>query len=231
LTLEKYLRAVPTPPPAVDWTGGRTSFGMMLNDTLGCCTIAAKGHAVQTWTLNLGSELTVPDSVILAAYESECGYNPADPSTDQGGVEVDVLNLWRQNGFAGHGLFAYADPKPANRLHVEQSIALFGGVYIGISLPLSAQNQTVWDVVPDPGDGSTVPGSWGGHAVFCPAYDPTGLTCITWGALQQMTWAWWDMYCDESHTLFSYDWLKSSLVNPSLVDKATLEADLLAVSA
>jgi hypothetical protein len=227
LLLEKYLRVVPQPPAECDWTCGITDWGMMLNDRLGCCTIAAKAHAIQTWTMNLGCEVTVPDSAILAAYQSECGYDPAQPATDQGGVEVEVLNIWRQKGFADHNLFAYADPKPSDRLHVEQSIWMFGGVYIGVSLPLTAQRQEVWDVVS--GDGSA-PGSWGGHAVFCPAYTPTGPTCITWGGLQLMTWAFWDKYCDESHTLFSYDWLDSSLVNPHLIDKATLEADLLAVS-
>jgi len=83
-------------------------WGMMLNDRLGCCTIAAIGHAVQTWTANaLGRELTVPDSSILEYYEKWDGYDPADPATDQGGVEIDVLNDWRQQGFGGVSLDAY----------------------------------------------------------------------------------------------------------------------------
>jgi hypothetical protein len=83
-------------------------WGMMLNDRLGCCTISAVGHAVQTWTANaLGRELTVPDSSILEYYEKWDGYNPADPATDQGGVEIDVLNDWRQQGFGGVSLDAY----------------------------------------------------------------------------------------------------------------------------
>jgi hypothetical protein len=113
LKLARYLtgagQAQPLQPPAsVDYTHGMQDWGMMLNDRLGCCTISAVGHAVQTWTANaLGRELTVPDSSILEYYEKWDGYNPADPATDQGGVEIDVLNDWRQQGFGGVSLDAY----------------------------------------------------------------------------------------------------------------------------
>jgi len=53
---------------------------MMLNDRLGCCTISAVGHAVQTWTANaLGRELTVPDSTILEYYEKWDAMTPPTP--------------------------------------------------------------------------------------------------------------------------------------------------------
>ena len=96
LKLARYLpgaqQAQPLQPPAsVDYAHGIEDWEMMLNDRLGCCTISAIGHAVQTWTANaLGRELTVPDSTILEYYEKWNGYNPADPATDQGGVELDV---------------------------------------------------------------------------------------------------------------------------------------------
>ena len=103
LMMARYLTgALPAAPARVDYTHGIADWGMMLNDQLGCCTIAAVGHAVQTWTANaIGRELTVPDSAILATYEKWDGYNPTDPSTDLGGVELDVLKAWRQQGFDG----------------------------------------------------------------------------------------------------------------------------------
>ncbi len=113
LQMARYLagagQAQPLRPPAsVDYTHGITDWGSMLNDQLGCCTIAAVGHAVQAWTANaLGRELTVPDSAILNYYEKWDGYDPANASSDQGGVELDVLNNWRQQGFDGVSLDAY----------------------------------------------------------------------------------------------------------------------------
>jgi len=223
LKLGKYLQLL-TPKPAVDWTKAIADWGMMLNDNLGCCTIAAMGHAMQVWTANSwSSEFTVPDSAILQKYEMWAGYNPADPSTDQGAVELDVLNKWRQSppGFWGQKLLAYAEPDPANINHVKLATELFGGVYIGLSLPISAQTQAVWDVADGP---NGEPGSWGGHAVFVPAYDATGLTCITWGQLKKMTWAFWAKYCDESHALLGADWVNQK--SPEGFDLATLQADL-----
>jgi hypothetical protein len=228
LALGDYLTpSLPPPPPAADWTKGITSWGMMLNDKLGDCTIAGAAHAVQVWTANTGTEVTVPDSEILAAYESWDGYNPANPSTDNGGIELDVLNDWQKQGFAGNGLVAFADPKPANLVEIRQSIALFGGVYIGMALPLTAQKQDVWDVVPR-GGANAKPGSWGGHCVFVPQYDQNGFTCITWGQLKTMTLAFWKKYCDEAHTLLGQGWLAAKGA-PNGFDQAQLLADLKAI--
>ena len=229
LMLADYLTpALPPPPPTADWTQGNANWGMMMNDTLGDCTIAGVGHAVQVWTVNAaGGMVTVPDPTIESYYEQWDGYVPGDPSTDNGGVELDVLNDWQKQGFAGNTLLAFADPKPASLVEIQQSIALFGGVYIGLALPLTAQTQEVWDVVPK-GGAKAKPGSWGGHCVFVPKYDENGFTCITWGALKTMTLAFWKKYCDESHTLLAQDWLTAK-GSPAGFDQAQLEADLKAI--
>jgi hypothetical protein len=228
LQLAKYTTALPPAPPAQDWTNGITSWGMMLNDTLGDCTIAGVGHAVQVWSANTTAEVTVPDSQILHYYEKWDGYNPKIPSSDRGGIELDVLNHWQKSSFDKHKLLAFADPAYANLGEVKQAIDLFGGVYIGLSLPLSAQDQTsagkVWNVV-TPSGPNTAPGSWGGHCVFVPKYDQTSFTCITWGALQTMTLAFWNAYVDEAHALLSPDWLAGKGA-PVGLDLAQLKADL-----
>jgi hypothetical protein len=238
LALGRYLTpSLPPPPAAKDWTKGITAWGMMLNgpepseprfpDGLGDCTIAGCGHAIQVWTANTGSMVTVPDATILNYYEQWDGYVPGNPSTDNGGIELDVLNDWQKQGLAGNALMAFADPKPANLTEVRQAIALFGGVYIGLSLPLTAQTQNVWDVVPK-GGANAKPGSWGGHCVFVPKYDAKGFTCITWGQLKTMTVAFWNKYCDEAHALLSQDWLTAKGA-PSGFDQAQLQADLNAI--
>jgi hypothetical protein len=224
LRLARYLTpALPPPPPAVTNSQSITNWGVMLNDKLGDCTIAGVAHAIQVWTLSKGNEVTVPDPTVLQYYEQWDGYDPSKPATDQGGVELDVLNSWRKEGFSGHPLLAFADPDPQDTLHVQQAIALFGGLYIGLSLPKSAQTQDLWDVDTSP---NGQPGSWGGHCVFVPDYDPNGLTCITWGAPKKMTWGFWGTYCDEAHALLSPDWQP-----PAGFDMAALQADLATVTA
>jgi len=225
LALGDYLTpSLPPPPPAKDWTGGILDWGVMLNDKLGDCTIAGVAHAIQVWSANLGKELTVDDNTVLSYYQNWDGYNPADPTTDRGGIELDVLNDWHKEGFSGHGLLAFATPKFSNLVEIRQSIALFGGVYIGVALPITAQTQDVWDVAPR-GGANAKKGSWGGHCVFVPKYDEHGFTCITWGGLKTMTLAFWKKYCDEAYTLLGQDWL-SEKGAPSGFDQAQLQADL-----
>lgn len=238
LKLARYLTpSLPPPPASADWTKGVTAWGMMLNgpdpteprypDGLSDCTIAGVAHAIQVFTANTGSMVTVADATVENYYELWDGYVEGNPSTDHGGCELDVLNDWRRQGFSGNALTAFADPSPANLDEVRQSIALFGGVYIGLSLPLTAQNQDVWDAMRNSGR-NAAPGSWGGHCVFVPQYDEKSFTCITWGQLRTMTVAFWKKYCDEAHTLLAQSWL-TERGSPSGFDQDQLQADLQAI--
>jgi hypothetical protein len=228
LAIGDYLTpALPPPPPAVDWTKGITDWGMMLNDKLGDCTIAGAAHALQVWSVNTGGEVTVPDATVEKYYELWDGYAPGNPATDNGGVELDVLNDWQKQGLDGHTLVAFADPKPNKLVEIHQSIFLFGGVYIGVALPITAQKQDVWDVVPH-GGANAQKGSWGGHCVFVPKYDQHGFTCITWGGLKTMTLAFWKKYCDEAHTLLGQNWIATKKA-PSGFEQDQLLADLKAI--
>lgn len=235
--ISKYFTAaLPAPPADVDYTSGITSWGMMLNDNLGDCTIAGCGHAEQVWSAARKGEYTLPDAAILQKYEMWCGYNPADPSTDQGGVELDVLNHWRHSpGFWRHPLLAHADVTAHKLKEVCQSIELFGGVYIGVQLPISAQGSSTWDVS---SGGDAVPGSWGGHCVFVPKYrtenDKIIFTAISWGELIDITQDFW-LYCDsdagpyidEVHALVAPEFLSLKTSDtPIGLDLAQLEADL-----
>ena len=224
--LATYLSsALPPPPPCVEWSKGITNWGMMLNDKLGDCTIAGCGHAIQTWSINLGKEITLSNSDILRAYEEWDGYKPSDPSTDQGGIELNVLKDWKNTSFKGHHLLAFASVNFKNITEVKQAINLFGGVYIGVALPVSAQKQTTWDVVPDDGQGDSEPGSWGGHCVFVNGYNESGFTCITWGELMNMTKAFWLKYVDESYCLLGADWFAHG-VAPNGFALQQLQADV-----
>jgi hypothetical protein len=60
-------------------------------------------------------------------------------------------------------------------------------------------------------------------------YDEHGLTIVTWGATKQMTWTFWEAYCDEAYALISTDFARTSNA-PSGFNLAALEADLKAVT-
>lgn len=227
LKVSTYMGAtLPAAPADIHWAEGQAQWGMMLNDTLGDCTIAGVGHAIELWSHAIGKEVTIPDSDVLAMYEKWDGYKPSDPSTDQGGIELNVLNQWKNEGFFGHKLDAFATVNIHNVPEARSSLYLFGGLYLGIALPLSAQNQEVWDVVQDDGTGNTEPGSWGGHCVFGSGYDQTGFYCITWGAIKKMTTAFWLKYVDEAYALLGQDFINAKGVDPQGFNLDQLKADL-----
>jgi hypothetical protein len=205
--LHSFLTTLDLPPASSDNTFGITQFGMMLNDNLGDCTIAGPGHLVQVWTASSGKEVTVSDSVILGAYEQWDGYVDGNESTDNGGDILTVVTDWQANGLGGYGISAHAEVN-LTQLRVQQGIYLFGGLNCGVNLPISAQSQVgiVWDVVGDSQSGPSQPGSWGGHCVAVVGYDAAGLTCVTWGALQKMTWNFFTTYFDEAVICLSPQW-------------------------
>jgi hypothetical protein len=221
---------LPVPPARVDWSRGFPNWGMMLNDTLGCCVESAKGHAQQIWTLCNGRMITVPDSTILKNYEVNGGYVPGDPNSDQGENELDSLKAWRKSASGLSSLAAFAAINPQTLGHVQQGIWLFGFAYIGFDVPQSAMDQNaqgkVWDVVPN--DGGIV----GGHAVIVPMYDNASniLTCITWSMRQPLTWAFWRKYVTESYVLLSPAWLNRLGFDPNGFDMPALMTDLTAVT-
>jgi hypothetical protein len=233
LQMARYRAVLPSIPPEVSWMAKvPANWGMMLNDNLGDCTCAAAGHMIEQWTTYAGSPVTPSDAAILKAYEAVSGYTPSDPSTDNGAAMLDVLNYWRQTGIGGHKIFAYVQLNPLNPLEVRQAVQLFGNVYMGVQLPLSAQGENAWTVPPGgtgPDDG--VPGGWGGHAVPIVAVSPQSLTCVTWGSTLKMSHNFFTTYCDELYAIVSVDWIEKNGLSPSQFNLAQLEKDLAVVTA
>ena len=227
LQMANYLRAdLPPAPPQMDYGAKVNTWPMMANDHIGDCTCAAAGHLIEDWTANAGKLVIVSTAAVIEAYSAITGYDPKTGKNDNGAVEIDVLNYWRQTGVGGHKIVAYVALEPSNREHVRDACFIFGGCYIGLALPMSAQTQDVWSVPPGGATGAGAPGSWGGHAVPVVAYDVRGLTVVTWGALKRMTWEFWDAYCDEAYAIYSTDFLEPNEKAPNGFDMAALLRDL-----
>ncbi len=233
---------LPPPPASQDWISAcNNNFGTMGNDTYNNCAFAAAGHCMQVWSANANTERTIADADIINAYTAFAGpvttiapwiSIPKGPPL----AELSVLSYWKNTGIDGDQINSYLAITPTNTTYIKTAIYWFGGVYVGIALPASAMNQMddnnagPWDVVPSSSPlGSNAAGSWGGHAVVIAAYDTTGLTCITWGATQRMTWSFFNTYCDEAYALLSKDWIKTATGLSPLgngFDMAGLTADL-----
>ena len=216
-----FLAALPDDfaPTVFDNTSGIDSWGMMLNDKLGDCTIACPGHIIQAWTAASGREVTVPDSAILQGYEQFDGYVDGNPGTDQGGDILTVTQDWERLGIGGHKISAHGEVN-MSQIRWQQALYIFGALNTGVWLPNSAQDQVggTWDIVGDGVTGDSAKGSWGGHCVAIVGYDLEGVTCVTWGELQRITWRFVMWYFDEAIACVSDDWTKSPIALTEIAD-------------
>jgi hypothetical protein len=216
-------------PVAADWGSKVKAWPMLANDQVGDCTCAAVFHMIQCWCANNGQIYTPTDGDALALYSIVGGY----PQKDDGAVETDVLNYWVSHGIPGCNTIdepLYCTLTPGDMDELRYATANFGGAYIGLALPLTAQFQNavggVWDVVQSTRAGAADPGSWGGHAVNVVGYDDTGVDLVTWGAVQRATWAFMQKYCDEAYGVVSEEWLADSGLSPTGLNMAALREDM-----
>lgn len=210
-------RSLPPPPAQVNYLAKMPDdLGMMMNDQLGDCTCAAVYHAIQVWTANCGAMQTNPDSDVLSIYERFCGYNPADPDTDQGGIEQTVLGDWMHTGVpivAGtNKLTAFLEVDPRQIDDVKRTIAECGVCYIGFNVPSNimppdAAPPLIWQYDPSAQ-------SIGGHAIALAGYDANHINLISWGAKYQMTWEFFQRTTDEAYAIIDSDWLNATGKTP-----------------
>jgi hypothetical protein len=229
LKLASYTGKLDAAPGICDPRARLGPLGMMRNDALGDCTCATVGHIIQSWTAQNGHQVDVPDQDIVDMYSAVSGYQPGRPETDRGAVVLDVLNHWRKSPLVGHELLAYTSLHPRHTMETRQAIYYFGAAYLGILLPLTAQDQSVWTVTGLGGDGE--PGSWGGHAVPAVAYDRHWIWCVTWGEVKKMSWNFFYAYCDEAYALLGRDWFATDDRCPAGFDLAQLQVDLSTITA
>jgi hypothetical protein len=219
---------LPAPPPELDLADRVDDWPMYANDRIGDCTIAAAGHMVEAWTAeSRGRPVAVSERSVLDAFDHVKRIDPA--TGEAGAVVLDVLGYWRRQGIGRHRIGAYAQVPVHDHALARASAWLFGGLYVGVELPLTARDQPVWDWT-GALDGPARPGSWGGHAVDLVRYGQDGLTVVTWGKLQDVTWEFWDRYCDEVYAILSNDFLAQGKA-PNGFDLAALKVDLQLVTA
>jgi hypothetical protein len=228
LQLATYLGpALPPIPASADWSLAMTSsWGVMVNDSISDCTCAAMGHAVQTVTANADGLITPADEEIVKMYEGS-GYDPSNPGSDQGWTETAAMQAMCGQGLAGVKLDAFADVDQTSLDRVRQTIYLFGGVYIGVMITQADMDAFKAD---QPWTDTDLSNVLGGHALWVPAYNASGVYPVTWGKLQFASWDWFAAKCDEAHACLFWPWVQNSVnCDPYGFDQATLQADLKAL--
>jgi hypothetical protein len=155
------------------------------NSQLGDCTEAGILHVVGVTSANSGfGEVPMGDADAIKLYEVDCGYNPSDPSTDQGGDEQTVLNGSETHGvpYGKQKTLGYVSVDPKNPALYTALLWRFGNLYFGAELVKKwADNFAsgmVWDMGnPDPSYGH----AFAGYARVKLPDGRMGIKVSTWG--------------------------------------------------
>ncbi len=218
-TLSVYAQGkIPNPPhtvkipreiPAYNW-------GVLGNDQYGDCTYAGLAHLLMAWNSEVKEHDPVPDAETVVK-----DYLVKSPN-DQGLAEADVLSDFRTEGIFGSKCLAYVQATQTIKA-LQQVIAFYGGAYMGVALPESAQQQFVpgrpslWTPVPN----SPIEG---GHCIVAVGYNPHAVQVVTWGQIVDVTYPWIMDYMDEVWAVIPHEFQEAGH-GPSLDIKA-LVADL-----
>jgi hypothetical protein len=219
LVFAKYVDTSKLPAPPAEF-GHESLFppkgwGMLGNDEWGDCAWAGPAHETMLLTKEAGSQASFTAADVLGDYSAGTGFDPkAGPPgqnpTDNGSEVRSVLSYRRKTGIVDsqgkrHKIGAFVKLQPGSLEHIFQALYIFQVVGIGIKFPEFAMEQfnrgEPWDVVPN------APEPTGGHYI-CGVGKRANLDIVTWGALQQMTVAFFEKYCDEAWTYVSTETLK-----------------------
>jgi hypothetical protein len=179
---------LPAPPMDANWYAGMSNWGMLANDSVGDCVEAAVLHSLAQFSTYAGAPLVPSAEEALAFYEKAAGYNPEDPTTDQGSYVLGtggVMEYWHTTGIMCGGILnkveGFMQITQRDPTEWMQGIYLFGGLLVGLQLPEAIVA------------GDTVPGVWqdfqgpiaGGHEVWINGYETLNsgryYDLVSWG--------------------------------------------------
>lgn len=236
LRLSRYLpkRALPPLPSKCDYVSPvKKPWGMLANDRVGNCAQVACLHQVMSMAAADGNpHRNFTDADAVKAYSDITGYDPRKPGTDNGSVMLDVMNYWRRKGFFGHNVAAFVSVNPKDIDEVKAACWLFGGLQVGLRLPLYAQDQLAkkepWfaPINPEHLTGRYAPDTWGGHAVHLAGWEGDWFDFVTWGDIQKASKYFLIDYMDECYAVVSKDFFGEDSKAPNGFDLWQLWKDL-----
>ena len=194
----------------------KTHYPMADNNSLGDCVLAGHVHLTQAVAQENGGVYTYPGDV---ATKDE--YFKLTGGADTGLVESTFLQTAKNSPVLGSQIDTFGVLDHANVEEVKSAIYTFGGAFLGVALPQSAQNQF-------PGTWSVVPNSpiIGGHCIVAIGYDARFVYVVTWGTVIRCTWEWFTTYVDEAYAIIYTEEVQKNRGPLKQLDIARLRADI-----
>jgi hypothetical protein len=204
----------------MDLNGPDPSNPAGMENGAGTCGIAGMDHLQMAWNqATRGSCASWGNDTVLSLYEYLSGYLRGDPTTDKGTILQDNLNFWRKEGVNRDKILFFGALRPGSWLRPERIKALqaFGGLYLGINVPESAEQA--------------FPGDW----VYVPRSPLAGPHCVvqhgellgwhearlsSWGAIVKAATGFLMHTIEEAWVVGASDFIEVNGKNPSGLDVA-----------
>jgi hypothetical protein len=200
------------------------ALGMLANDIVGDCTVAAMYHLrmTQRSVAQAGTPLIVTDAEAIADYSAITGYVEGDESTDNGAACMDVLNWYKKGGV----LLGASTVDIQNVEMVKAAINTFGCLYTGFTVPQSMVDQLQSGTDPDWSFSSGDKPTNNGHCVNLVGYGADGVALDSWGKVYRTSWEFWQQWFTEAYAVVVPDWVKANGESPTGLDMPGLLAAL-----
>lgn len=215
LQFADFFRFLKLPPTSNSWAKRQPipirHFGNIL---LGDCTIAKQAVASTRFErLEQRKTIDITDDEVIRVYQALT--SRLYGGGDTGAFETDALDNWRNpeltfRDTAGHPytIDAYLRLNASNQEEVKAAIALSAakGIAVCFNLPQAWNgHDDRWDAPPagQAPINDWLPGSWGGHSMYCHGYVWEGLLVdMTWNVPPVLvTWDAAAIYMDEAHLI------------------------------
>lgn len=217
-TLTYYVAGDLPKPPAKVETPDVGEWGMLGNDRYGDCGVAGIQHGLMADAKITSTAKHFPSEKQVIDY-----YLKFTRGDDSGVVLHDLLAHIRDHKFYDETIEAYAPFSINDVPTLQTAIWLYGFAYVGITVTSAMQKAFGAD---DPWDAKAVDGEVvGGHCVPIVGYDDQFLYCVTWGAIQRITYPAWHTMASEAWAIISGEFVGRH-GNGRGVDIDALRADL-----
>src|SRR5665213_1544872 len=232
LKFSTYAVALPEPPDSFGYDSLLPAdSGMLGNDAVGDCVIAGAEHETMLWTKFSGTPASFTAQTALADYSAITGYDPNDPSSDQGTDMQAAASYRRKTGVRDasgvlHKVAGYVSIARGALAQHKLAAWLFGAAGGG---PQVSRAQVDQFDRGEPWNGPLEVSSAGGHYVPLVGFRDGYLLVVTWGRVQRVSPDFFVANNDESVAYFSQEFLKADL-NPVGFNTAQLQTDLAAIA-
>lgn len=219
--LDKATTWPAVPPQGWENAVSPSAWGMLGNDQYGDCAEAGILHLIQGQAANTFNPLTATTAQALALYSAITGFNPDDPSTDQGTALTDLLAYVQKNGVEmtdATGKTVTVEVVGSASLDISSvqqrryAAYTFGGNYLGINCPQQCEDDTSnWNFA------AGLPIA-GGHCIPQEGEGSQGGKIVSWGMVIPVSNAFIAGYLEEAYVIVTKAWLNSKAVSPTGMD-------------